>query len=58
MNDVEKKRSITRSQWSVIFLILAVSGGERDVPPHRAWEAGANCRAICGYPRGIAIHWQ
>jgi len=27
MNDLEKKRTLSRSQWSAIFLILAVSGG-------------------------------
>lgn len=27
MNDVEQKRSLTRSQWNLIFLILAVTAG-------------------------------
>jgi hypothetical protein len=29
MNDLERKTSISRSQWSLIFLILAVSASVR-----------------------------
>ena len=58
MNDLEQKPSISRSQWRLIFLILAVSAGSvmyRLIVRGRLEQTAV---LFVGIPAVLAIYWR